>query len=107
MNLPLTGWPDDIYPQLKKNVRLIVNDEGVKKFYIGRSVDPSQRASEHGCDEIISLYYSDSVDNAKKVESYLIENFYYHPKCVNEAPHSGGGTSEEYGNYVYLAIWWW
>lgn len=102
---PLTGWPKDIFPALIQFLDSIVDHKSVKKFRIGRSVDPSQRASLHGGDDTFAIYFTDSVDNAIAIESTLIETFYTHPKCVNRAPHGGGGITEEQGNYVYVAIW--
>jgi hypothetical protein len=102
---PLTGWPDEVLPELTRIVSTIANNKNVSKFYIGRGVDLSERKSKHSCDEIIAIYSTDSIDNAIEVEEYLIKTFYSHPKCDNEAPHGGGGVSEEYGSYVYAAIW--
>lgn len=102
---PLTGWPNDVLPELISIVDSIANDRDIKEFYIGRSVDPIQRKSFHDSDDIVCIYFSDSVDNAIAVESVLIEEFYSHPKCSNDAPHGGGGVTTEYGNYVYVAVW--
>jgi hypothetical protein len=102
---PLTGWPKDVFPVLVQLVDFIANDRAVKEFYTGRGVDPSERRSYHGSDDIAAIYFTDSVDNAIVVESALIKTFYDHPKCSNDAPHGGGGVTEEYGSYVYVAIW--
>ena len=91
---PITGWPKDVFPMLVQLVNSIVNQKSVKEFYIGRGRDPSERKSYHG-----------SVDNSIAIESALIDTFYNHQKCNNKAQHGGGGVSEEYGNYVYVAIW--
>ena len=82
-----------------------MNHRDVKEFYIGRGVDPSERKSYHDSDDIVAIYFTDSVENAIAIEDALIKSFYNDPKCSNDAPHGGGGVSEEYGNYVYVAIW--
>lgn len=103
---PLTGWPNDV---LRELIDLVSSDVAenpiVTEFYIGRSVNPAGRASDHGSDDIISIYFSDSIDNAIEVEETLIEEFHDHPKCSNHSPHGGGGTAEDYGSYVYVAVW--
>jgi hypothetical protein len=102
---PLTGWPKDVFPVLVRLVDFIAKQRAVKEFYTGRGADPSERRSYHGSDDIVAIYFTDSVDNAIVVESALIKTFYDHPKCSNDAPHGGGGVTEEYGSYVYVAIW--
>jgi hypothetical protein len=102
---PLTGWPKDVFPALVRLVDSIANHRSVKEFYIGRGVDPSERKSYHGSDDIATIHFTDSVDNAIAIESALIETFYSHQKCSNDALHGGGGVTEEYGSYVYVAIW--
>ena len=77
---PLTGWPKDVFPVLVQLVDSIANDRAVKEFYIGRGADPSERRSYHGSDDIVAIYFTDSVDNAIVVESALIKTFYNHPK---------------------------
>ncbi|MBI4823834.1 MAG: hypothetical protein HY805_06355 [Nitrospirae bacterium] len=74
-------------------------------FKIGRSVDLSQRKSAHGCDEIIPLYETSSSENAIEVEDGLIKHFINHQKRSNDSPHGGGGTSDGYINYTYIALW--
>jgi|TARA_B100000315_G_scaffold11842_2_gene11389 hypothetical protein len=74
-------------------------------FYIGRTVNLSATASRHRCDDIIPIYETTSVNNVQAVEEYLINYFYEHPKNDNDAAHSGGGVTEGYWNYVYVAIW--
>lgn len=100
-----TGWPKDVFPMLVQLVNSIVNQKSVKEFYIGRGRDPSERKSYHSSDDIFAIYFTDSVDNSIAIESALIDTFYDHQKCNNKAQHGGGGVSEEYGNYVYVAIW--
>jgi len=101
----LTGWPKEVLPILFDLISSVSEQKEIHEFYIGRSIDPAQRFAAHNCDDIFPIYYSDSIDNAIIVESTLIESYYNHPKCSNDAPHGGGRTIEEYGNYVYLAIW--
>ncbi len=102
---PLTGYPKNVLPRLAQIVYSIVNDMSVSQFYIGRAVDPYKRMIEHGSDNIIPIYYTESIDHAIDIEDALINRFYNHPKCDNDAPHGGGGVSEEYGSYVYVAVW--
>ena len=102
---PLTGWPKDVLNELIEHVSLINSRKSVKKFYIGRTVDVDNRKSDHSCDEIEAIYSTDSPDNAIVIEDILIKKFYNYNKCINNANHGGGGVSEEYGSYVYVAIW--
>lgn len=102
---PLSGYPRNVFPRLVQVVNSIANDRSVRLFYIGRTVDPYKRMIEHDSDNIIPIYSTESIDHAIDIEDALIEHFYNHPKCDNDAPHGGGGISEEYGNYVYVAIW--
>lgn len=101
----ITGWPNDAIPKLKQRVRYIASKDEVAEFYIGRTNNLEAASSRHGCDKIIPIYKSTSVDNILEVEYELIKTFIHHPKCSNDANHSGGGTSEGYINYVYVAMW--
>jgi len=103
--LPLTGWPKCVLQELIRYIEYIANRREINEFYIGRGIDLDERRRQHGCDDIIALYETDSIDNAIEVENALINRFYGHPKCSNDAPHGGGGVSEEYKYQVYLAIW--
>ena len=91
--------------RLKRTVRYIVNKTEVKEFYIGRTNDLTATSNRHGCDEIVPIYQSDSVANILAVEDKLIKTFVDLPKCSNDADNSGGNISEEYVNYVYVAVW--
>jgi hypothetical protein len=102
---PLTGYPRDVFLKLVEIVDTIANERATRMFYIGRCVDPRKRMLEHGSDIIYPIYYTESVDHAITVEDALINHFYDYQKCDNDAPHGGGGVSEEYGNYVYVAAW--
>lgn len=102
---PLTGYPRYVIPKLIQVVNSIANDRSISLFYIGRAVDPRKRMIEHDSDSVMPIYYTESVDHAINVEDVLIDYFYEHPKCDNDAPHGGGGISEDYGNYVYVAVW--
>jgi hypothetical protein len=102
---PLTGYPREVLPKLVRIVDSIAKDREVEEFYIGRTVDPHKRMTELASDSIFPIYSTDSADHAIEVEGGLIGQFYNHPKCSNDAPHGGGGVSEEYRDYVYVAIW--
>jgi hypothetical protein len=102
----LTGWPSKVKSKLYSKVYYIANSKvEVEDFYVGRTVDLNQRKSTHGCDKIIPIYQTDSKDNAIEIEDYLIKSFYFHSKCSNDAQNGGGGISEDYIYYVYVAIW--
>jgi len=105
MDLPLTGWPKDCIPNLLAKVQEIVDDLSIEKFRIGRSVDPDGRKSFYEADDLEFIYETDSIDNSEEVEDVLIKEFFDNPKCLNEAPDARGGTSEEYGPYVYVLKW--
>jgi hypothetical protein len=100
-----TGWPSEIYRKLYSKVYDLANRPNVEEFYIGRSVEPHQNASRHGYDDIKPIYYTDSIDNAKEIESDLIEAFENHSKCNNEASDGRGNYASGYGQYVYVALW--
>lgn len=105
MDFPLKGWPAYVIPVLKREVADLVRDPEIEEFYIGRTDNLTTSKSRHGCDEILALYETDSAENAMDVEDALIKAFYQHSKCSNGVDHSGGGASDYYINYVYIAIW--
>jgi len=98
------GNPEDVLPDIIKAIKQKVDSKSTREFRIGRTSDLSRRMSEYNFDEIIDLYYTESDDRAKFVEGILIDNFEYDPKCANKR-RDGGSFSKEYGNYVYLGIW--
>lgn len=104
-SLPFTGWPKNVFPSLVSVVSQIVENPNIREFYIGRGVDISDRSSAHGSDDVVPLYETNTYKNAILVEESLIQRFILHPKCNNKAPHGGGGTSESYKSYVYIALW--
>ena len=105
MDFPLKGWPVSVIAVLKREVTDFIEDAEVEEFYIGRTSNLAASKSRHGCDDIIGLYETDSADNAMDVEDALIRAFYQHSKCSNDVDHSGGGATDYYINYVYIAIW--
>ena len=56
-----TGWPEDVLPTLKRQVRRIANTSDVGEFYIGRTANPRVRKSQHDADKLISIYSTTSV----------------------------------------------
>lgn len=100
-----SGWPSDVISGLKRRVRHIANSDEVSIFYIGRTTDLIASRSRHRCHDIIPIYKTSSADHATQIEYELIDTFYDHPKCDNDAPHSGGGVADDYTNYVYVAVW--
>lgn len=104
-DLPIKGWPTDVIPALKDIISQSIKRREVKEFYIGRTSDCNATKSRHGSDEIFPMYETESPDNAIYVEDSLIRTFIEHPKCNNDNNHGGGGASDEYINYVYLACW--
>lgn len=106
MNVKIeTGWPNNIMVILKRKVRYIVDKVEVKEFYIGRTNDLKATLNRHRCNEIVPIYQSDSIPNICVVEDELINTFISYSKCSNDADNSKGNISEEYVNYVYVAIW--
>jgi hypothetical protein len=103
--MPLTGRPSEVMPRLRQRVSGYIANQKVKEFYIGRTNDAVATKSRHGAQEVVSLYETESVDNAIVVEDSLIKSFYEHAKCSNDNDHSGGGASDGWTNYVYLALW--
>lgn len=101
----ITGWPKDAFPSVANLADSIASHKSVRELYIGRGVDLAQRKSYHQSDNIVPIYYTESIDSAIAVESALIEKFFNHPKCRNKALHGGGGTTEEYGSFIYMALW--
>ena len=103
--MAFTGKPDDAYNAVKNAVLGFAKRTNVKEFYIGRTVDTAATRSRHGAEEVVPLYETDSLAHAQDIEDWLINDFIDHPKNSNEAEHSGGGTSEDYRQFVYIALW--
>lgn len=104
-HFPIKGWPADVLTDLANCISQFIRRREVKEFYIGRTNDCDKTKSRHGCDEIFPMYETESPDNAIYVEDSMIRTFIEHPKCNNANNHGGGGASDEYINYVYLACW--
>jgi hypothetical protein len=104
-SLPIKGWPVDVLPMLSNIISEYIKKPEVNEFYIGRTNNLDASKSRHSCDEIFELYETKSADNAIEVEDILIKTFFDHPKCSNDVDHSGGGASDDYINYVYIAVW--
>lgn len=105
MRFPLKGWPRDVISVLQREVGDFIKETEIVEFYLGRTNNLGATQSRHGCDSILDLYQTDSVENAIDVEDALVKSFHNHPRCSNDARHSGGGASDGYVNYVYIAIW--
>jgi len=103
--LPIKGWPIDVIEPLNELISSAAQNKNIKEFYIGRTNDLVATRSRHDADEVHPLYQTDSADNAIIVEDYLIKSFIKHYKCSNDNEHGGGGVSDDYINYVYLAVW--
>src|SRR5262245_55852792 len=101
----LRGWPGNVVRVAAARVERAISDHLVHAFKIGRTVNPEGRAGDHGCDCLQLIYVSDSVDHAIQVEDALINYFALNPKSRNVALHGGGGVSDIYANYVYVALW--
>lgn len=104
-DLPIKGWPTDAIGILEDSISDFIEKRVVGEFYIGRTNDLTAARSRHNCDKIFTLYETNSTDNAIEVEDTLIKTFFDHPKCSNVIDHGGGGASDEYINYVYIAVW--
>lgn len=104
-DLPIKGWPTDVIPALLDIISQSIKRREVKEFYIGRTNDCSATKSRHGSDKIFPLYETNSTNHAIDVGNTLIKTFIDHSKCSNDNNHGGGGASDEYINYVYLACW--
>lgn len=104
-SLPLKGWPNIVVPYLEDLISNSIASKKIIEFYIGRSNDLIQSSYRHGCDCITALYETESISNALFVEQNLINLFWEHQKCNNLSFHCGGGVSNEYINYIYIAIW--
>lgn len=106
MTYPITGWPSDrLHTLLGEAVGCLAADPAIAEFYVGRTVDLAGSLHRHGADCISALYESDSLLNARTVESRLIVDWGWHPKCSNDALDSRGGSSADYRNAVYIAWW--
>lgn len=104
-DLPIKGWPTDVIPALEDIISQSIKRREVKEFYIGRTNDCNATELRHGCDAVFPLYETNSANHAIDIENTLIKTFIEHPKCNNANNHGGGGASDEYINYVYLACW--
>ena len=105
METPRRGRPDEVLDDLEQIILEAIERDEIVLFYIGRSADLDATQENHGSDEIIPLYETESADNAIEVEDSLLKTFYKHPKCENEGEQGDGGTSLEFVSYVYIAIW--
>lgn len=105
MNLPIKGRTTDVIGTLEMLISDLIEEPDIDMFYIGRTNDIINSKYRHGCDEIFPLYETSSANNAMDIEDYLIKIFLNHHKCDNGNDHSGGGVSDEYVNYVYIAVW--
>lgn len=105
MHLPLTGIPLNVITPLYDFTLKISKNRKVEEFYVGRTNNLVATKSRHGCEQIIPMYETSSTNNACIIEDALIKTFITHYKCSNNASHSGGCTSEDYINYVYIALW--
>ena len=103
--LPLKGWPNDVIEDLVACAARLITDKSITGFYIGRTNDLNATTRRHSTDNVLALYETDSVNNAIEIENNLIKVFFEHHKCKNENDHAGGGASDAYVNYVYLARW--
>jgi hypothetical protein len=92
-DLPLSGWPKDVEPDLIKMISEGIKDKEIKEFYIGRTNNLNQRKSKHSCDNIVAIYQTEGSENAMVVEQDLLNEFYEHEKCNNDSPNCGGGTA--------------
>lgn len=98
------GSPDEVREPLRRSVAAMVRSDGVSGFYIGRSNSVEARTPKHGGDEARCLYESSSPDRAMDVEDDLIKFFHGHPKCLNDAEHSGGNVGPGL-QHVYIVLW--
>lgn len=103
--LPIKGRPADVIGILQSVILGIIQKPKVEEFYIGRTDNITATKSRHDCDAIYALYETSSADNAIEVEDALIKAFFDHAKCSNDVDHGGGGASDYYVNYVYIAVW--
>jgi hypothetical protein len=101
----ITGRPKDVKRDVKHKIMDIIEDDDVDEFYIGRTVDLDKTLSRHGADDIFPVYETESVDYAIEMEDRMIDKFYDHEKCNNKQDHGGGGVSDNYRYYVYVAVW--
>jgi len=91
--------------QSASEINSIIRSRNVAGFKIGRSIDVPKRGCSHGCDAIFTVFNTSSTNFALQAEHTLINHFYNHPKCWNQAAHSGGNLSRDYYQNVYVAVW--
>jgi hypothetical protein len=104
MQLPITGRPSEVIEYLCSVISCNIKRSQFDEFYVGRSGNLIETRRRHGCDLIYPLYKTSSVGFAMDVEDYLINKFYDHPKCSNDARHCGGGVCALIF-LVYIALW--
>lgn len=104
-NIPLKGWPSDVIKTIFGWLFNTIDEQEIVAFYIGRTNDITSAKKRYGCDEIFTLYETDNADNAIDVEDALIKIFSTHPKCDNDFEDDEDKVSDEYLNYVYVAVW--
>jgi len=101
----LKGWPRDVLAPARRTVAHLAGLRQIDRFYIGRGVDPEKRRSAHRAHAVVPIYETDSVENAMQVEEFLNARFFNHAKNDNASWDARGGTSQDYVNYVYVALW--
>ena len=101
----------------KEAIELIVEDPLVERFYVGRSIDPQKRKTQHknkGCVELslirVSSETEGSMRNAdwiQRFEDALNKSFADegHPKRCKQAPDGRGGKKEAPDHFVYLLLY--
>ncbi|MDD5531030.1 MAG: hypothetical protein PHX21_13515 [bacterium] len=101
----LSGCPEDVLDSLIGFIDVIACNKSTSCFYIGRTNNLEAIKNRHGCDYIISIYKTNSLEHSLKIEDALIKAFHNHPKNNNDADHSGSSIPRKYPLYVYLAVW--
>lgn len=105
MELPLTGTPKEVINELSSLMTLYVEEPTVEKFCIGITNNIVEAQSICGCDDIIPLYETNTLELAKNVETTLKNDYNKHEKCDNNHESPKFATNEKINYYVCISLW--
>lgn len=96
---------NELIAQVVAAAKSLIRKHKVIWFCPGRTCNPTQRRSGRGAEQLVKLYRTTSVKNAKIVEQALHDALLGHPKYDPLAtPDSRGNVSHGQTQYVYVAL---
>lgn len=101
-----SGWPSRL-DSLLKRIGAYTREDRVSQWKVGISAYPERRAEQHdrsgvGYDEMVVIYVTRSIANARVVERWVTEEFDGY--LDNERQGGGGLVAEAEAHFVYLLL---